>query len=267
MRDATLLGRILRAGELQAVFQPVFDVAGPARQGHYLEGLIRGPRGTSVEAVIPSHYHDDHLAGLPWLQQTQGTQAWIFENFAEMVANPAGYNVPCLLPHRIRVDRTLADRGSASWDRWRFDVFHMPGHTWWALGLFGEIDGTRVAFTGDNLLAGTVSPLRAAAPVYRNKMLVDSIAVGVRRWSRLRLQWAALDRPGSSPARAIAIRTYGEIDAHLSSRWCATCGGYLERGGEGTREADGRRFRVVRLRCQECERVEQVFFDTTDVLH
>jgi glyoxylase-like metal-dependent hydrolase (beta-lactamase superfamily II) len=135
----------------------------------------------AVEAVIPSHYHDDHLAGLPWLQQTQGTQAWIFENFAEMVANPAGYNVPCLLPHPIRVDRTLADRGSVAWDRYRFDVFHMPGHTWWALGLFGEIDGTRVAFTGDNLLAGTVSPLRAAAPVYRNRMLIDSIAVGVRR--------------------------------------------------------------------------------------
>lgn len=135
----------------------------------------------SVEAVIPSHYHDDHLAGLPWLQQTQGTQAWIFENFAEMVANPAGYNVPCLLPQPIRVDRTLSDRGSVSWDRWRFDVFHMPGHTWWALGLFGEIDGTRVAFTGDNLLAGTVSPLRAAGPVYRNKMLIDSIALGVRR--------------------------------------------------------------------------------------
>jgi glyoxylase-like metal-dependent hydrolase (beta-lactamase superfamily II) len=148
---------------------------------HSLDELKAVAGLRSVEAVIPSHYHDDHLAGLPWLQATQGTQAWIFENFAEMVSNPAGYNVPCLLPHPIRVDRTLADRGSVSWDRWRFDVFHMPGHTWWALGLFGEIDGTRVAFTGDNLLAGTVSPLRAAAPVYRNKMLIDSIAVGVRR--------------------------------------------------------------------------------------
>jgi hypothetical protein len=75
----------------------------------------------------------------------------------------------------------LPDGGRVSWDRWTFDVFHMPGHTWWALGLFGEIDGTRVAFTGDNLLQGTISPLRAAAPVYRNKMLADSIAVGVRR--------------------------------------------------------------------------------------
>ena len=148
---------------------------------HSLDELRAVAGLRAVEAVIPSHYHDDHLAGVPWLQATQGTQAWIFENFAEMVANPAGYNVPCLLPHPIRVDRTLPDRGSVAWDRWRFDVFHMPGHTWWALGLFAEIDGTRVAFTGDNLLAGTLSPLRAAAPVYRNRMLVDSIAVGVRR--------------------------------------------------------------------------------------
>jgi glyoxylase-like metal-dependent hydrolase (beta-lactamase superfamily II) len=148
---------------------------------HSLDDLKAVAGLRQVEAVIPSHYHDDHLAGLPWLQETHGTQAWIFENFAEMVANPAGYNVPCLLPHPIRVDRTLPDGGSVSWDRWRFDVFHMPGHTWWALGLFAEIDGTRVAFTGDNLLQGCISPLRAAAPVYRNRMMVDSIAVGVRR--------------------------------------------------------------------------------------
>ena len=148
---------------------------------HSLDELKAVAGLRSVEVVIPSHYHDDHLAGLPWLQQTQGTKAWIFENFAEIVSNPAGYNVPCLLPHPIRVDRALTDGGRVSWDRWTFDVFHMPGHTWWALGLFGEIDGTRVAFTGDNLLQGTVSPLRAAAPVYRNKMLADSIAVGVRR--------------------------------------------------------------------------------------
>jgi glyoxylase-like metal-dependent hydrolase (beta-lactamase superfamily II) len=148
---------------------------------HSLDELRAVAGLTRVEAVIPSHYHDDHLAGLPWLQQTQGTQAWIFENFAEIVANPSGFNIPCLWPRPIRVDRTLADGGSVSWEGFDFDVFHMPGHTWWALGLFGVIDETRVAFTGDNLLAGAISPLRAAAPIYRNKMLVDSIAVGVRR--------------------------------------------------------------------------------------
>jgi len=135
----------------------------------------------TVEAVIPSHYHDDHLAGVPYLQQEHGVQAWIFENFTDVVENPSGYNVPCLLPTPIRVDRTLKDGETFSWEGNTFTVFHMPGHTWWALGMFGQIDGTRVAYTGDNLLAGTISPLRAAAPVYRNKMLVDSIAVGAER--------------------------------------------------------------------------------------
>jgi hypothetical protein len=50
-----------------------------------------------------------------------------------------------------------------------------------ALGLAGTLDGTRVAYTGDNLLAGALSPLRAAAPIYRNVMRLDSIRVGVER--------------------------------------------------------------------------------------
>jgi glyoxylase-like metal-dependent hydrolase (beta-lactamase superfamily II) len=135
----------------------------------------------SVDVVIPSHYHDDHLAGVPWLQQTQGTQAWIYDRFAEMVARPSDWKVPCLLEEPIRVDRAIADGERVTWGDWSFDVFHMPGHTWWAMGLVGEVDGARVALTGDNLLAGALSPLRAAYPIYRNRMRIDSIATGVRR--------------------------------------------------------------------------------------
>ena len=89
-------------------------------------------------------------------------------------------------------------------------------------------------------------------------------ASGLRRLQRGRLLRAAAQRPGVSAERAIAIRSYDEIDEHLARRWCL-CGGYLERSGEGTRVSDGRRFRVARLRCQECDRVDEVFFDTTEV--
>jgi glyoxylase-like metal-dependent hydrolase (beta-lactamase superfamily II) len=135
---------------------------------------------TSFDAVIPSHYHDDHLAGVPWLQSRHGTQAWIYERFADMVASPADWKLPCLLGEPIRADRILADGERVAFADWSFEVFHMPGHTWWALGLAGEVDGRRVALTGDNLLAGAISPLRAAAPIYRNRMRLDSIAAGVR---------------------------------------------------------------------------------------
>jgi hypothetical protein len=50
-----------------------------------------------------------------------------------------------------------------------------------ALGLAGTLDGVRVAYTGDNLLAGALSPLRASAPIYRNVLRLDSIRVGVER--------------------------------------------------------------------------------------
>ena len=92
------------------------------------------------------------------------------------------------------------------------------------------------------------------------------VSLGLRRLRRRRLRRAAASRAGSSPERAIHVRSYGEMDGHLAQRWCF-CGGYLERTGEGTREIGGRRFRVARLACQECESVEEVFFDTTDVLH
>jgi glyoxylase-like metal-dependent hydrolase (beta-lactamase superfamily II) len=162
---------------------PSFDhfFAGKRFVEHSLAELRQVAGVGDVEVVLPSHYHDDHLAGVPWLQQTQGTQAWIYDRFAEMVARPSDWKVPCLLGEPISVDRALADGERVSWRDWSFEVFHMPGHTWWALGLVGEIDGTRMALTGDNLLAGALTPLRSAYPIYRNRMRIDSLRLGVER--------------------------------------------------------------------------------------
>ena len=55
---------------------------------HSLDELTAVAGIASVDAVIPSHYHDDHLAGVPWLQVTHGTQAWIHETFADIVSRP-----------------------------------------------------------------------------------------------------------------------------------------------------------------------------------
>jgi len=44
-----LLDRILEPGSLSVRFQPVIDVTGGETRPHYLEALIRGPKGTSAE--------------------------------------------------------------------------------------------------------------------------------------------------------------------------------------------------------------------------
>jgi EAL domain-containing protein (putative c-di-GMP-specific phosphodiesterase class I) len=44
-----LLDHILEPGSLSVRFQPVIDLAGSEPRPHYLEALIRGPKGTSAE--------------------------------------------------------------------------------------------------------------------------------------------------------------------------------------------------------------------------
>lgn len=98
-------------------------------------------------------------------------------------------------------------------------------------------------------------------------VLVAAVAVMTRRrWRRARLHRLAEGRPGASAALAIPVTAFDEIDDHLRRRRCP-CGGYLERSGEGSRSEGGQRYRVARLTCQDCDRVDEVFFDTTDLVH
>jgi hypothetical protein len=93
------------------------------------------------------------------------------------------------------------------------------------------------------------------------------VATGARRWRRRRAWAAARALPGANADHPIPIRSYTDIDDALRERWCPTCGGYLERAGEGTRTVDGKPLRVARLVCQECEEAVEFFFDSSDLLH
>lgn len=50
MSEISLMERILEPGALSVRFQPVYEVHTHVTVGHYIECLIRGPRGTSVES-------------------------------------------------------------------------------------------------------------------------------------------------------------------------------------------------------------------------
>ena len=132
---------------------------------HSLQRLRKQHGVREIEAVLPSHYHDDHVNGIPYLQQELGVECWAYENMQDILENPRGELIGCVLPEPIHVHRTFRDGERLDWEGYEFAIHYTPGHADYHMGMFAEIDGHSVAFSGDN-----VFPLRAGTPslIYRN---------------------------------------------------------------------------------------------------
>ncbi|MFB3904278.1 MAG: MBL fold metallo-hydrolase [Acidobacteriota bacterium] len=130
----------------------------------------------SIDLVMPSHMHDDHINGIPHLIRHYGTKVWCYENMKDILENPRGRNLGCILPEAIKVERTFRDRESFRWEEFEFTVAHSPGHTEYQMALFATIDGARVAFTGDAFFNTPANPedgLRHNL-IYRNDVYSES---------------------------------------------------------------------------------------------
>jgi len=132
---------------------------------HSLERLRTQYGVQEIEAVLPSHYHDDHINGIPYLQRQLGVECWAYENMRDILENPRGELIGCVLPAPIRVHRTFRDGERLQWESLEFTIHYTPGHADYHMGMFAQIDGHSVAFSGDN-----VFPLWAGTPslIYRN---------------------------------------------------------------------------------------------------
>jgi glyoxylase-like metal-dependent hydrolase (beta-lactamase superfamily II) len=151
-----------------ALFQPVtmhFESGERVRFVQHSLRRLREQYGVQkVEAVIPSHYHDDHINGIPYLQRHLGTEVWAYENMKEILENPTAELIGCVLPDPIPVARTFADGERFSWEGLSFDVHFTPGHCDYHMAMFTEMDGKRIAFSGDNISLPNVIP----SLIYRN---------------------------------------------------------------------------------------------------
>jgi glyoxylase-like metal-dependent hydrolase (beta-lactamase superfamily II) len=103
----------------------------------------------SVDVAMPSHMHDDHLNGFPHLARHHGARIWCYENMVDVLQKPRGYNLGCILAEPIKVERSFRHGEKFKWEEFEFTVVHSPGHTEYQMAMFVEIDGARVAFTGD----------------------------------------------------------------------------------------------------------------------
>jgi glyoxylase-like metal-dependent hydrolase (beta-lactamase superfamily II) len=114
-----------------------------------LERLKRDHGVTSIDVVIPTHYHDDHVAGMNLLREVEGTEVWVPDTFAHVMENPDRYDLPCLWHDPIPVDRRLPVGGTVRWEEYELAIHALPGHTEFAAAISFTVDDTRVVVTGD----------------------------------------------------------------------------------------------------------------------
>ncbi len=135
-----------------------------------------------IDVVIPTHYHDDHVAGMNMLREVEGTQIWAAERFADVLERPQVYNLPCLWYDPIPVDRRLPLESAFTWEEYTFSLYALPGHTFYAVAIAFEVDGTRVLAIGDQYQEDSGT---AYNYVYENRFQIGDYQRSAELYARL----------------------------------------------------------------------------------
>jgi len=150
---------------------------------HGIAGLKKRFGISRVDAVVVSHYHDDHVNGIPMLQRLFGTELWAPGSCADILERPARYDRPCLWHEPMQVHRVLADGETVSWEGIPITARFWSGHTRFGALLSLTVDGTRVIHTGDQYFFRDTgnAPYGPAARVHMNHVYKNGLELGCYR--------------------------------------------------------------------------------------
>ena len=102
-----------------------------------------------VEVAIPTHYHDDHIAGFNLLREIEGTEIWAEKEIAAIMGAPERYDLPCLLRDAVPTDHIVPTDTPLAWREYEITLFPQPGHCLNQVAIYTEVDGKKVIATGD----------------------------------------------------------------------------------------------------------------------
>ena len=168
----------------------------------------------SIDVAMPTHIHDDHVNGFPYLARKHGTKIWCYENMREILENPMGRNLGCLLGEAIPIDRTFRHNETFHWEEFEFTVRHSPGHTDYEMALFTTIDGKRIAFTGDAFLNYDNKGMRHNL-IFRNDTKTGDYVESIR--SLVEMQ-PAIIAPGHAAPFALTAEMVREFEERVTAQ-------------------------------------------------
>jgi glyoxylase-like metal-dependent hydrolase (beta-lactamase superfamily II) len=115
-----------------------------------LDKLLASGEFRSIDGLWITHYHDDHTEQVNVAKRKYGARIHVERHMVDILENPTAYQMPCLFPESIRVERPMDHGESIEWKGFRLTAYYFPGQTLYHDGLLVERDGLKVFFTGDS---------------------------------------------------------------------------------------------------------------------
>lgn len=150
-----------------------------------LEEIIVGLRThmglKQIDAFWISHMHGDHFLLGPELKEKYGAEAWTLDIIADKCEHPRRYDYSALVAaygdgfDGMKIEKPFKNGETVEWEGYTIQVDWMPGQTEFGCCLWLEIDGKRIAFTGDNLFGTPSDPKQNGheAVVARNSSILE----------------------------------------------------------------------------------------------
>jgi glyoxylase-like metal-dependent hydrolase (beta-lactamase superfamily II) len=134
-----------------------------------------------LDALWINHMHGDHFTLGAELKKRYGTKIWTLDRIVDKVENPLNYDYCALITsynpayEGLKVDRPLKDGEVVEWEGYKLHIDWMPGQTEFGNCLWLELDGKKIAFTGDNLFGDPADPKQNGheAVVARNSAIFE----------------------------------------------------------------------------------------------
>ncbi|NGN67402.1 MBL fold metallo-hydrolase [Streptomyces sp. A7024] len=152
-----------------------------------IEALKRDYGIDRVEVALPTHYHDDHVAGFNLLREVHGAEVWSPARIAPVLHSPQRWDLPCLWYDPIPVDRELPDNTPVTWREYEIGVHDLPGHTPYAAAYSFTADGRRIIATGDQQNTAWEPGLKPELLnyQYRNRFRIDDFTRSAELYRKL----------------------------------------------------------------------------------